>query len=245
MRWLWTLLLALSLHAGIPAQQRMATVELEDGRQVRGLVLSMDVGGMVLEVSGQPETIAATRIRSCQFETVTEPARGAEGAAGHGTAAAARPAAVPAQRMADDRTPWQRRISDLNHRYPWLAPEEPVQWVSLLATLFALAALGIHLAGRLAGAEGVAFGRSVFLSGFLLGSALLQAACVPAAGMFLSGTAFGTGVAGLILFRLLFRIGYSSALVALAIVLVEAGVGFLVLELVDAVLRSIGGEWVL
>ena len=58
------------LLAPLLAQQRMASVQLEDGRRLEGRVLSLSLTLLEIEVSGDVLKVPATRIRSCRF---TEP----------------------------------------------------------------------------------------------------------------------------------------------------------------------------
>lgn len=64
-----------ALLAGLRAQQRSATVRLADGRTVQGLVVSMSLETLKLQVGDEVMTFPALDIRSCQFrEPGAEPA---------------------------------------------------------------------------------------------------------------------------------------------------------------------------
>lgn len=87
------ILIALAFAGVSPAQERHATVELDDGSVVVGRVLAMDQAKLQLQVGEEVVTIAATRLRSCRFDSGDTPAPAATPA---NEAPAATPAAPPA-----------------------------------------------------------------------------------------------------------------------------------------------------
>lgn len=56
-----------------PAQERRASVVLDDGEQVEGLVVALDLQSVQLRVGDEVRTFAATRIRECRIETLGAP----------------------------------------------------------------------------------------------------------------------------------------------------------------------------
>jgi len=65
---------ACSLLAPLEAQERRATVRLEDGRTFEGRVLEMDLEQLAIEVDGKVVRLPATNIRSCRFRDSDDPA---------------------------------------------------------------------------------------------------------------------------------------------------------------------------
>src|SRR5262245_56678268 len=76
---LWVLLLG----AFGRAQERTATVTLDDGRVLIGRVVPTDISSLRLQVNGEVVTIPASKIASCHFESVagSKPASAAPTAA--------------------------------------------------------------------------------------------------------------------------------------------------------------------
>jgi hypothetical protein len=95
MRWLWCLLAVVGLAGGLAAQERQATVTLDDGRVLTGRVVALDLGSLQLQIGAQVETFSALRIQSCVFsrEPAAEPAGGGSADLG----AEARPGAASAE----------------------------------------------------------------------------------------------------------------------------------------------------
>lgn len=243
MRWLLAFLMAWFVAGGVAAQARTATVELDSGRVLRGKVMQLDGEKLVLQLAdGTEETLRATSIHRCRFDAAQPPPPRAAETDPVGE--------VAADDAADGGGPGNasllaRRLHWLDQRFAWLAPNEPLQWISLAATLFALIALGIHLASRIAGSDLVHFGRAILLSASAMIVAFVELVAVP------WGMPLGPGVVALncllavVLLRVVYELGIGGALVGLVALLVEAGVGWLVLLLLDSILRSIGGDWVL
>lgn len=90
------------LLAPLLAQQRMASVQLEDGQRLEGRVLSLSLTLLEIEVGGELLSVPATRIRSCRFRGPEETLvlAGSKEVAGHSD-----PAASNAQEIAVDGQP--------------------------------------------------------------------------------------------------------------------------------------------
>jgi hypothetical protein len=229
-----TLLLALICAAAACGQARMATVTLDDGTTLRGAVIRLDVREVLLDVDGTVEAIPATRIRSCRFE----PAR-STGPAGAGTAA------VPTG--SGSRGPSSGRLLDarldrVRAVYPWIVPREPLHWVSAGITLLFGFGFGVHLAARFGGAEGARWRRGFVVAAFLMAIVAANVALVPMALPVAAVAAAGSLLAGILIMRIGYGLGFGGSLVALISVAIEVAVGGLVILLVDAVLRSIGSD---
>lgn len=74
MRRLLSLGLLAWLCACLPAQERLVTVTLDDGRVVSGRVMALDLGSLQIQVGDRVEAVSALRIQSCVFAKVGEPA---------------------------------------------------------------------------------------------------------------------------------------------------------------------------
>jgi hypothetical protein len=246
MRWLSAALFVLCLSGLAIGQGRAATVELDGGRVLQGRVLQMDVDHLVLQLAdGRTETIEARHILSCNLHRP-----GDDGKPGKGTGEPAQLAQDPqlpphTAPHAAGRNIAMQRLNDLHHRYPWLAPEEPLQWISLVTMLFALASIGIHAAARIAGSDLAQFGRAVGLAAGLLVTAVLELAIVSGSGVVWVGVMAVNAVTWLLLLRFVFDLTIGGAFVALFATLAEGGVLFLLIELADKIMRSIGGGWVM
>ena len=261
MRWLSAVLFVLCLAGLARGQGRTATVELDGGRVLQGRVLQMDVDHMVLQLAdGRTENIEARHIVSCNLHRAGDDAKQGNAENDQAPAApeqqpAARPEQPPAARSGQppasqeehhgSRGLLMRRLNALHHRYPWLAPEEPLQWISLVTMLFALASIAIHAAAKIAGSDLAQFGRAVGLAAGLLGMAALQLAIVSGSTPVWVGVISISAVVWLVLLRFVFDLGFGGSLVALFTMLVEGGVLFLLIELADKIMRSIGGGWTL
>jgi hypothetical protein len=135
---------------------------------------------------------------------------------------------------------WDARLRALDDRYPWLAPTESFQWVSLGITLFALLSLAIHIAARLAASELLGFGRATLAAAWIMLAGLVQVAAVSDAGHALALAVVANAVMLLLCFRFLYRLPVPAAGLAVFLFVVQVGLGFALLRLVDATLRSIG-----
>ncbi|HET6195108.1 MAG TPA: hypothetical protein VFE12_05125 [Acetobacteraceae bacterium] len=245
MRWLSTVLFVLCLSGLAIGQGRAATVELDGGRILQGRVLQMDVDHLVLQLAdGRTETIEARHILSCNLHRPGDDGKAAKGS-GEQASAAQDPQPSPHASHAAGRSIAMQRLSDLHHRYPWLAPEEPLQWISLVTMLFALASIGIHAAARIAGSDLAHFGRAVGLAAGLLVTGVLQLAIVSGGPAVWVGVMAINAITWLLLLRFVFDLTLGGAFVALFATLAEGGVLFLLIELADKIMRSIGGGWVL
>jgi hypothetical protein len=242
----------LLLLAGLlPAQERRAVVELDDGRVLQGTVRAMDLTTLQLVVGDVVHQLPATRIRSCRFEPVPPLAPAAADPAPAQKAPRItwrEPLPAPedtslAEHVPNDlrgRSRWRARLERVDEVYPWLVPTLPSQWCSLGLLLLALSSLVVHMSTRVAGVETASFPRSLFLASWYLVTAALQVALVPATDfavvlMLLSNTA-------LALFWLvaLFGLTRIGAIISFAVQLGFAAVVYGLLELVTAVLASVG-----
>lgn len=98
-----------------PAQERRASVVLDDGEQVEGVVLALDLQSVQLKVGGEVRTFAATRIRECRIETLGAP--GSEPAA-RSAAAGADPSQGPSSSPRGEKEPGQERLGGAPDRQP-------------------------------------------------------------------------------------------------------------------------------
>ena len=128
----------------------------------------------------------------------------------------------------------------LDRAYPWLAPAAPSQWISLGVMLLVGLSLIVHLSVRVAGGEKPRLGRSMGLAIWFLVTGFLQVAMVPVND--LSVVLMILLNSSLALFGLvgLFGLGRSGAAVALMVQLGFAMLVFGILELVTALLGSVG-----
>ena len=276
----WLSLLFLALGALAPAQDREATVELDDGKVLVGKVLAMDLQTLQLQVDGANVAIEAARIRSCRFRPIEPAAAGATGEGAPAPAAAtegpatgvgegkvddpaapARDEAVPARPRITWRGPLQDpvdpeaaaqlphdlrssrlrgRLEALDHAYPWLAPTAPAQWFSLGLILAIGATLVVQLSVRVAGAEIPSLGRCFGVAAWYLLTTFLQVAGVAVSDLTVVLMLLANTSLALFWLVALFDLPRLNALIAFAIQLGFVGLGWGVLELVTAVLGSIG-----
>lgn len=239
MRALW-MLLWLLLASALPAQDRRATVTLEDGRTVVGMVVEMDIDQLTLDVDGQRQTFSVEQLRRCKIERLAAPKpppRDDAEVSYEPVDPGANAVAVPAPLRG---SLFGRRLQALDRRYPWLSPAEPLQWISLGIALFVFASFMLHFATRLAGTDVTGFGRSVGLAVLLLLTAMAQVALVPMTGPGLFGMLLFNTVAWVAMLRFTFELSVPAASIAFVLVLVFIGVGFGILEAVDAMLLSMG-----
>lgn len=272
--------LALALLAPAAAQERYASVMLEDGRRVEGRVLLLNLEMMEIEVGSTVMKIPAAQIRSCSFRA--SPTSGSAGpgntggevpgpAAGASPFGESRPAGAEEAPVAPgsskkvtwsgplpdpvvpgslDSLPmdqrgtslWRRRIEQLDRAYPWLVPAAPSQWISIGLLLLVGASLVMHLSVSVASGEPVQLGKSVGMGIACVVSGLLQVAMVPVSD--LSIVLMLLGNTSLLLFGLCTVLGLArfSAAVALCVQLGFAVLVFGILELVTALLGSVGAS---
>lgn len=277
----WISLLFLALGALAPAQDREATVELDDGKVVVGKVLAMDLHTLQLQVDGAPVAVEAARIRSCRFRPLEQVAPAAEGdpAAAAPVAAAQEPSGAIVDPPPADRSPaagtstaparpritWRGPLQDpadpeaaaqvphdlrqsrlrgrleaLDQAYPWLAPAAPAQWFSLGLILLIGATLVVQLSVRVAGAETPSLGRCFGLGAWYLLTTILQVAGVAVTDLTVVLMLLANSSLALFWLVALFELPRLNALIAFAIQLGFVGLGWGVLELITAVLGSIG-----
>ncbi len=253
MRALLCLALVFGCSGWAVGQQKAASLQLEDGAVVEGLVVSLDAQRVVLRIDDEERAVPTDLIRSCRFFEVEAAANAPS--APPASDPAGRPAPLgettPVSATADAdpgrasmapvrRSPWQRRAMALDRRYPWLFPAQPLQWISLSVMLFALLSLASHWSARLVAGEAVGFGRALGYALLLLVAGATQAALLPdsrAAGL---GAAVGSGLLVLLGNKLCFRLSVVRSLGASMLLSAFALLGYGVLHLVDATLRSIG-----
>jgi hypothetical protein len=246
------------------AQQRNATVQLDDGRVLHGTVVAMDLSSLQLVVDGATITLPAARIQSCHFDEVAtaEPSHAAEGApakptepraAPGGRAPPSAPLVEPAEVMAAvaldpeaapldvrHRSLLRTRIERLDEAYPWLCPAVPAQWLSLCCLVFALLTVFVHLAVRVCGAEQVSFSRCMGVTAWYMVTGFLQIAFVPVFDLTTVIMLIGNTALALFWMRLLFSLTRPGAVLALAVQLGFLLLSFGTLELADSVLKSVG-----
>lgn len=245
MRSLIVLLLWLSLAPTLLAQDRRATVTLEDGRTLVGRVVDMDIDRLTLEIDGKEQTFASTQLRKCKIEVLERPKPPPEPEPeivfeeGVGVASVPIAANVPEPLRG---SLFGRRLQALDRRYPWLAPTEPLQWISLGISLFVFAAFMLYFASRLAGTEVTGFGRSTGLAVLLLLAGLVQVALVPMNGPGLFGMLLVNTVVWVALLRLTYELAVPAASICYVLMLVFSGVGYALLEAIDTLLLSMGSS---
>jgi hypothetical protein len=266
MQRVFAVVVAVLLAVCCRGQERHVRVQLIDGETVVGTVVAMDLSTLQVRVGGEVRTIAAARIGKCEFEDppATEEAL-ADGAAATSAEEAPAGEQSPA-RPGERRVPWQgplpdpvdpaaaealphdvrgrsrlrTRLEALDERYPWLVPSQPSQWISMSLLLVILASFTVHHSVRIAGAEGASFSRAVMVAGWYLFSFALQLAAVPWNDFAIVLMLLANPTLALFLLSSLFGMTRLGASIAFAI---QLGVGVLVfgvLELVTAVLGSIG-----
>jgi hypothetical protein len=231
MRWFLTLLMVLAVASGLIAQDRRATVEMDDGTVYTGKVLQEDVRQVVLDVDGHTQVLNAARIKS--FEV--EPAKTDGQKGGSGTAAGDDGGASGIHRYLF----LMPRLKLIEQRFPWLRPTAPMQWMSIAVMLFVFAAFSLHIATRVVGAE-AAFRQSAFLAIWVCIATIAQVAFVPMNGAALLAMVLGNGLALIIMLRLMFGLSFPAACMAIVVLLIETAVGYGIVELIDATLLSIG-----
>lgn len=263
MRTLLAILVVLLSAALGRAQQRQATVHLDDGKVLTGTVVAMDLSTLQLVVDGQTLTLPAARIQSCRFEdpgaapgaAASEPTPDAGGrkAVNGRTQPPAAPLAEPEEVLAavaldPDAAPLdvrhrsllRGRIETLDQAYPWLCPAAPSQWISLGCLAFALMTVFVHIAVRVCGAEQVNFARCMAVSAWYLATGFLQIAFVPVLDLTTVIMLIANTALALFWMRLLFSLTRPGAVLALAVQLGFLLLCFGVLELADSLLKSVG-----
>lgn len=178
----------------------------------------------------QSDGQAATAPAASGTATGSEPSAGQE-----------EPAAVASPRSGRrTRGLLDRRLRALDDRFPWLAPTESFQWVSLGVTLFALLSLAIHFAARLSATELLGFGRATLIAAWIMLAGFVQVAIVPDASPALALAVVVNAVMLLLCFRFVYDLSVPAAGLAVFLFAIESGLGLALLRLIDATLRSIG-----
>jgi hypothetical protein len=245
-------LLAGLLAALLPAQEPTATLQMEDGRVLTGKVLAIELGKMRLQVGQEVLTVPTTQIRSCRLEgadgvapEADDPAGAGPGPDGGQPRAATAPGAQEPQDAAADPQPFGRpayfrsRMAALEEVYPWLVPTMPTQWISCGLLLFAVLSLVVHLSTSVVAGESPNFGRSVFVAFWYLVTGALQMIMVPPLAFATLVMLVANPALALFWLRQLFGLSRGAAVVALAVQLGFAVVGYGLLELVSSLLHSI------
>ncbi|MBX3461774.1 MAG: hypothetical protein KF830_01270 [Planctomycetes bacterium] len=257
------ILLASLAATGLLAQERPATVTLDDGRVLTGTVVGIDLGSLQLRVDGEVVVLRTPDIVNCRFDDDEPPpaAVAAEPAAPLGETAASEPPAPrpapPAKRRGPRPAPvaasdpaavphdlrhrsrlWQR-LQAVDEAYPWLVPTSPAQWISGGLFLLAWLSLVVHLSVRVVGAEAPAFGASMAMAAWYGVTGLLQAALVPSLHVATFAMLIGNPALAVFGLRQLFGLGRGGAALALAVQAGCLALGFGVLELIDALLAAV------
>ena len=139
-----------------------------------------------------------------------------------------------------NRSLWQLRIGRLDRAYPWLVPAAPSQWLSIGLLLLVAAGLVVHVSVGVAGGEAVALGKSVGLGVACVTSGLLQVAFVPVNDLSIVLMLLGNVSLSLFALASLMGLARYQAVVALCVQLGFGALVFGILELVTALLGSVG-----
>ena len=150
---------------------------------------------------------------------------------------AAAPDAAPSDLRRGSRL--RQRLDAIDAVYPWLVPEAPTQWISVALLVFLGLSSIVHLSVHVLGAEGASFGRSMALALWYELTGFLQLAMVPSVHVATFSMLIGNTALALFWLRSLFAISRGGAVVALAVQLGFAVLGYGVLELVTSLLASI------
>ncbi len=132
------------------------------------------------------------------------------------------------------------RLERLDEAYPWLTPTAPSLWVSLSLLLAIAASLVVHLSVQVSGAEVASLGRSVGVALWYLATGLVQFVAVPCNNLSVVLMLLGNSTLALFWLSLLFGLTRSAATIALVVQLGFVVLGYGALELVTALLGSIG-----
>ncbi|HEB52338.1 MAG TPA: hypothetical protein ENI87_03675 [bacterium] len=138
------------------------------------------------------------------------------------------------------RSLWQRRMAQLEARYPWLAPLRPTQWFSIGLLLLIGSGLIVHLSVVVAGAEMPELGRSVMLGIWYLATGLGQVAIVSVNDLSVVLMLLANTTMALFGLCSLFGLSRFGALVAMLVQLGFGALVFGVFELVTALLGTVG-----
>jgi hypothetical protein len=241
------------------AQDLHARVEIDDGEVVEGPVVSMDLQSIQIRVGDQVRTLATVDIRQSRFRSMAESSPVDPAA----PPAAVDPASPPEKKPRitwteplpvplDTESPiavpvdlrhaslWRLRLQRIDEVYPWLSPAAPQQWVSLGLLLLVAGSLVVHLSVRVAGAEAASFGRSLSIGAWYLVTGVVQMATVPVNDFTVVLMLLVNPTIALFWLREFYGMTRLGASIAFAVQLGFVALGFGTLELVDAVLGSIG-----
>jgi hypothetical protein len=228
------------LCSPLTAQARQVTIELENGSIVEGRVVEIDSRNIVVEVNGEQKTYSTEQAKRFSFTEVEGPPPKVPVTRKAEPQAPEPPATEPARSAPSVRGLWQTRMRALDRSYPWLFPAEPLQWISLGIGMFALLSLAVHFGARIAATEHRGFGRATGVGLWLLLSGVAQIAMVPASTQAVVGAVAGSSIAMIVLYGIVYGLSFGGALLATLVLAIEGGLGFALLQLVDATLRSIG-----
>ena len=134
----------------------------------------------------------------------------------------------------------RHRVGQLDACYPWLQPAAPLQWLSLGFLLLVIASLTTHMSVNIAGAEGASLGRSVGLAIWYMVTGFVQLAFVPANDFTVVLMLLANPTLALFWLVGLFGLSRIAASIAFAVQLGFVALGYGVMELVTAILASIG-----
>lgn len=137
-------------------------------------------------------------------------------------------------------THWQRRIGALDRAYPWLAPAAPRQWISLGLLLLIASGLVVHMSVWVVGGEAVQLSRSVGLGIWYMVTGWAQVAMVPITDLNIVLMILINTTLSLFALCSLFGLARLNAVVALTVQLGFGVLVFGILELVTALLGTVG-----
>lgn len=135
----------------------------------------------------------------------------------------------------------RQRLQQLDEAYPWMQPAAPMQWLSLGFLLAILLSLTVHISVNVAGAEGASLGRSIGVGLWYMVTGFVQLAGVPCNDLTVVLMLLANPTLALFWLSGLFGLTRIGATIAFAVQLGFAVLGFGVLELVTAILASVGG----
>lgn len=241
MRLLGCLFLLLMLARPACAQERLAFVELEDGRAFSGLVIHLDSNTIALQVNGKLQAFRTAQVRHCRFER-------APGADPEGVAVVAQDREPPAVVFNRSPTPqasgtpvFLRRMQSIERCYPWLEPTNEAQWASLGISFFALLSFAIHLSSRICASERSGFGRAAGLSLWVIATVAGQAALLPDSLPVLAIAGIVNAVILVQLVRKFYALPAFTALLCFGLMCLQGGGLLMALRVLDVALRAVGG----
>ncbi len=132
------------------------------------------------------------------------------------------------------------RLRAFGAHYPWLAPSGAAQWCSLGLLLAVFGTFVIYLSAGVVGSDNRTLGRSLGISVWYLMTSVMQVAMVPINDLSVVLMILGNASINLFLLRTLFGLTRGGAMIVLAVQLGFCLIGYGVLELVTALLASVG-----